>query len=141
MSAMEFQITSVSNVYLTVCSGADQRKYQSSASLAFVWGIHRSPVISPHKGPVTRNMFPFDDVIKHYLQNILRTHPVVSRDFERDNSINAHQSHFGHKLLQVQSRATPVRIQHWPATQRIEEVQHGLWSHALDVSYIEGGIE
>ena len=41
----------------------DQRKHQSSASLAFVWGIHRWPVNSPHKWPVTRKMFPFDDVI------------------------------------------------------------------------------
>ena len=41
----------------------DQRWYQSSASLAFVWGIHRRPVNSPHKWPVTRKMFPFDDVI------------------------------------------------------------------------------
>ena len=44
-------------------SGADQRKHQSSASLAFVQEIHRGPVNSPHKGPVTRKMFPFDDVI------------------------------------------------------------------------------
>ena len=44
-------------------SGVDQRKHQSSASLAFVRGIHRRPVNSPHKGPVTRKMFPFDDVI------------------------------------------------------------------------------
>ena len=43
--------------------GADQRKHQSSVSLAFVWGIHRSPVNSPHKGPVTRKMLSFDDVI------------------------------------------------------------------------------
>ena len=42
---------------------ADQRKHQSSASLAFVWGIHRRPVNSPHKWPVTRKMFAFDDVI------------------------------------------------------------------------------
>ena len=42
----------------TVYSGADQRKHQSSASLAFVWGIHRSPVNFPHKGPVTRKLFP-----------------------------------------------------------------------------------
>ena len=42
---------------------ANQRKHQSSASLAFVRGIHRSPVNSPHKWPVTRKMFPFDDVI------------------------------------------------------------------------------
>ena len=44
-------------------SGADQRKHQSSASLTFVRGIHRWSVNSPHKGPVTRKMFPFDDVI------------------------------------------------------------------------------
>ena len=47
----------------TVYPGADQRKHQSSASLAFVRGIYRWPVNSPHKGPVTRNMFSFDDVI------------------------------------------------------------------------------
>ena len=63
MSAMVSQITGASIVYSTVCSGADQRKHQSSASLAFVRGIHRWPVNSSHKGPVTRKMFPFDDVI------------------------------------------------------------------------------
>ena len=57
------QITSLTSVYSTVYSGADQSKHQSSASLAFVWGIHRGPVNSPHKWPVTRKMFPFDDVI------------------------------------------------------------------------------
>ena len=55
--------TSLTIVYLTVYSGADQRKHQSSTSLAFERGIHRSPVNSPHKWPVTRKMFPFDDVI------------------------------------------------------------------------------
>ena len=44
-------------------SDADQRKHQSSASLAFVRRIHRGPVNFPHKWPVTRKMFPFDDVI------------------------------------------------------------------------------
>ena len=63
MGAMASQITSLTIVYSTVYSGADQRKYQSSASLAFVRGIHRWPVKSPHKGPVTRKMFPFNDVI------------------------------------------------------------------------------
>ena len=62
-SAMASQITGVSNVYLTVCSDADQRKHKSTASLAFVRGINRWPVNSPHKGPVTRKMFPLDDVI------------------------------------------------------------------------------
>ena len=63
MSAMASQITSLTIVYSTVYSGADQRKHQSSASLAFLRGIHRWPVNSPHKGPVARKMFPFDDVI------------------------------------------------------------------------------
>ena len=63
MSAMASQITSLTNVCLTVYSGTVQRKHQSSASLAFVREIHRWPVNSLHKGPVTRKMFPFDDVI------------------------------------------------------------------------------
>ena len=63
MGTMASQITSLTIVYSTVYSEADQRKHQSSASLAFVWGIHRGPVNSPHKWPVTRKMFPFDDVI------------------------------------------------------------------------------
>ena len=63
MSAMGSQITSLTIVYSTVYSGADQRKYQSFASLAFVRGIYRWAVNSPHKWPVTRNILPFDDVI------------------------------------------------------------------------------
>ena len=59
MTTIASQITSLTVVYSTVYSDADQRKHQSSASLAFVWGIHRDrwPVNSPHKGPVTRKMF------------------------------------------------------------------------------------
>ena len=67
MSAMASQITSHTIVCSIVYSGADQRKHQSSASLAFVRGIHRWPANSPHKGPVTRKMFPFDDV---FMQNL-----------------------------------------------------------------------
>ena len=61
MVAIASQITSLTIVYSTVYSDVDQRK--SSASLAFARGIHRGPVNSPHKWPVTRKMFPFDDVI------------------------------------------------------------------------------
>ena len=64
MGTIASQITSLTIVYSTVYSDADQRKHQSSASLAFVRGIHWGPVNSPHKWPVTRKMFPFDDVIK-----------------------------------------------------------------------------
>ena len=62
MGTMASQVTSLTIVYSTVYSGADQRKYLSSASLAFVRGIHRGPVNSPRKCPVTRKMFPLDDV-------------------------------------------------------------------------------
>ena len=54
MGAIASQITSLTIVYSTVYSDADQTKHQSSASLAFVRGIHRGPVNSPHKWPVTR---------------------------------------------------------------------------------------
>ena len=66
INAMASQITSLTLVYWTVYSGVYQRKYQSSASLAFVVGIHRWPVNSTYRGPVTRKMFPFDDVIMPY---------------------------------------------------------------------------
>ena len=61
------QITNLTIVYSTVYSGTDQSKHQSWASLAFVWEIHRRPVNSPHKWPVTRKMFPFDDVFMSLL--------------------------------------------------------------------------
>ena len=62
MGTVASPITSFTIVYSTVYSGKGERD-QSSASLAFVRGIHWWPVNSPHKGPVTRKMFPFDDVI------------------------------------------------------------------------------
>ena len=65
MSAMVSQITGVLIFCSAVCSGA-YKKHQISASLDFVRGIHRGTVGSPYKGPVTRKMFPFDDVIMNY---------------------------------------------------------------------------
>ena len=67
MGAILSQITSLTIVYSAVYSRANQRKPRSSL-LAFVRGIHRWPVNSPHKWPVTRKMFPFDDVIMRWLQ-------------------------------------------------------------------------
>ena len=72
MSTIASQITSLAIVYWTIYSGADQRKHQSSVSLTFMWGIHQWPVSSPHKWPVKRKMFPFDDVI-------IISHTAVSR--------------------------------------------------------------
>ena len=74
MTTMGSQITSLTIVYSIVYSDADQRKHQSSASLAFVQGIHRWPVNSPHKRPVTRKMFQFDDVVMNYNLYCVRVH-------------------------------------------------------------------
>ena len=63
MRVMTSRITGVSIVFSAVCSGADQRIHQRSASLAFVRGIHHWVVDCQHKGSVMRKMFPFDDVI------------------------------------------------------------------------------
>ena len=85
MGVMASQITSLTIVYSTVYSDADQRKQQSSASLAIVLGNHRWPVNSQHKWPVTRKMFPFDDVIRNLTSlvvvnpQIWNTQPFLSR--------------------------------------------------------------
>ena len=79
MGAMASQITSFTIAYSTFYWGADQRKHQGSASLAFVWGIHRRPVNSPQKGPVTRKMFPFDDIIITFSEILMN----VSDDIQK----------------------------------------------------------
>ena len=105
MSAMASQITGVSIVYSAVCSGADQRK-RSSASLAFVKGIHRWQVGSPHKGSVTRKMFPFGDVSMHanwrkvdfhkWISSMnIELHPLQWRHNEHDGVSN----HLPHDCL------------------------------------------
>ena len=63
MNTMAPQVTSLMIVYSTVYSDTDQRKHQSSASLAFVRGIRKWSLNSSHKWPVTWKMFPFDDAI------------------------------------------------------------------------------
>ena len=77
MCVVASQITSLTIVYSNVYSDAD-KKHQSSGSLAFVWGIHRGPVSSPHKWPVTRKMFPFDDVIMWKILCTLESHHLRS---------------------------------------------------------------
>ena len=58
MGAMASELTRLTIVYLTVYSEIDQRKHQSSASLAFMREIHLWPVNFPHRWPVTQKMFP-----------------------------------------------------------------------------------
>ena len=109
MGAMASHITSLTTVYSTAYSGSDQRKHQSSASLAFVRGIHRWPVNSPHTGPVTRKMFPFDDVIMNDDQPRSGTYTVCIQDrnlevlitFKYDDSERRQLSSRGWSLVQA----------------------------------------
>ena len=71
MTTMESQITSLTVVYSTVYSDADQRKHQSSASLAFVWGIHRDRWIPRTKGQLRGKCFHLMTSSCHYLQRTL----------------------------------------------------------------------
>ena len=96
---MTSQITGVSIVYSIVCSGAGQRKHQSSASLVFVRGIHRWPVTSPHKGPVTRKMFPFDDVIMLCTRQGL--YSLSGKTSYRKISWSLEAARWGFKLFQL----------------------------------------
>ena len=77
MSSMASQITCVSSVCSTVCWGADQGKHQSPTSLAFVRGINRAMVNSPHNGPVTWKMFPFDDIIMMIIRCVYNVKKIV----------------------------------------------------------------
>ena len=79
MRLMTSSINIVSSICSTICFGGHQRKHQKSASLVFMRGIHRWPVDSPHKGPITRKMFRFDDVlVKHMYVNKEDLHHTVS---------------------------------------------------------------
>ena len=92
--SMMSQITSLTIVCSTIYSGGDPRKHKSSASLAFVLGIHRWPVNSPHKGPVTWKMFPFYDIIMVYFHifqvraRVQQAMVVVSAFVRRDQTVH-----------------------------------------------------
>ena len=90
MGAMASQITSLTIVYSTVYSDADQRKHQSSAWLAFVRRIRREPVNSSHKWPVMRKMIPFDDVIMNFVTFLKReeSHVEILPKSQIDTSFN-----------------------------------------------------
>ena len=98
MGMIASQITSLTIVYSTVYLLADQRKHQRSTSLAFGWGIHRGPVNSPHKWPVTRKMFPFDDVIMCFpsYDNIHSIHTLTRQLYlTRTGEQNYRKRHLG----------------------------------------------
>ena len=89
MSAIASRITGVPIVYSNVCSGTDKKKIQSSASQALVRGIHRWTANSKHQGPVTRKLFPFDDVIMIMCSTGMKGH----------KGPKGHKGHQGHPGL------------------------------------------
>ena len=113
MNMMAPQITGIPIVCSTVCLCADQRKHQTSASLAFVRGIHRWPVDFPHKRPEKRQMVPFDNdfkvrclghqqIVKHISNYETNTDTV---DFELWRWTNNFIPHFtGHLIIYTSSR-------------------------------------
>ena len=111
MSPMESQITGVPIVCTTVCSGADHRKHQSSASLTFVRGIHRWPVNSPHTGPVARKIFPFDDVIMSFCPATIRT-PLGGRSTYHHMDINHREVHLSITRAIMSTNHSSLDI-HW----------------------------
>ena len=98
MSAIASRITSISIVCSAVCSGADQRKHRSSASLAFVTGIHQWLVNSPHKGPVMRKMF-HHEMIWNYYHNDLIMEIISLHSFSIWRQF--HQRHLSHQTLKL----------------------------------------
>ena len=92
MSTMASQITGISIACPAVVSGTDQRKHQSSTALAFVWGIHWWLLNSQHKWPVTRKMFPFDDVIMHFEIRVLSMSHLMGLAWFRYN-VSYHNHH------------------------------------------------
>ena len=120
MDVMTSQITDFSMVCSIVCSGEDQRKHQSSASLAFVRGIHRWPENSPHKRSVTWKMFPFDDAI------------ILSTDWTWQSSMISVAAAIlvwvRCSALQVRYRIIELNLIVWHAKRKeIKILSHHLW--------------
>ena len=156
--ALASQITGVSIVCSTVFfSSADQRKYQSSASRVFVKGIHQWSVVSLTKS-VTRNMFPFFDVIifwclgvwyrliyphiQHY--HILATNPMLVWSFHYEHSTIYYVR--GDFLLWIWNSMKAYHVVH-PCEKVIGIFfQNQIWSRLLDINgfclvYIKRSIE
>ena len=95
------QITSLTIVYSTVWSDADKRKHQSSALLAFVWGIHWWLVNSPHKWPVKRKIFPFHDVIMARLVQASMCYKGPCNEHIRYLGSNVLELNLGHSWITI----------------------------------------
>ena len=110
MSAMTSQMTSVTIVY----SGADQRKHQTSASQAFVRGIHQRPMNSPHQGPVTQKMFTFDDdiIFGAWHEEWCREHRIFHPSQDWPHALRALQGPF-HRIYELIIQILQIFLLHF----------------------------
>ena len=113
MGAMVSQITSLTIVYSSVYSDTDQRKHQSSVSLAFVRGIHRWPVNSPHNGPVTRKMFPYDDVIMAVSERKIVSNTSSNRNQNKNKQRVLMHGHQGWNVRHVLCHIYMIYVYIW----------------------------
>ena len=121
MGAMASQITSLTIVYSTVYSDADQRNIKAPRHWPLCGEIHRGPVNSPHKWPVTRKMFPFDDVIMWHGTPIRITGPLWGFPYKM-----ASYSDRWYFLQQPDKRAVE-----WPVIW--DTIKH-MWRHCNDLT-------
>ena len=127
MRTMGSQFSSVSIVYSTVYPGVDQRKHQSSASLAFVRGIHRWPLHSHQKGPVTRKMLPFNDVTIM----IFQFHSEATTWCSQSQNDQISQSVYYPYFLFQNERMGYMAFLYWTMTVSDRHgILHALWTNA-----------
>ena len=103
-------------------SGTDKRKHQRSASLAFVRGIHRWSGNSPHKGPGTRKIFPFDDAIMSPWPDII-TNNTIARQIPRDLAIQNTRTvtQYGSEMHDDECECEPLISLEIPTRRTIEK--------------------
>ena len=117
MGTMASQITSLMIVYSTVYSGTNERKHQTSTSLACVREIHRWRVNSPHKGQWRGKLFHLMTSSRkwdtlHLWANEFAIHYGIS--VPPTELVTKHSRHFSKILTKdtlTRGRAAGVRIQ------------------------------
>ena len=140
MGAIESQITSITIVYSFVYSDAYQRKHQSPASLAFVWGNHRGLLNSQHKWSVTRKMFPFDDVI----MVVIYTHWEETHVID-DNNLQELLQSFNDLLIPLLLKQHKKPEEKWPPCHNLSSHPcarrgHGHCIHSILLKWCQHGI-
>ena len=112
MSTMASQINSLSVVCSTVYLGANKRKHQSSASLAFMRGIHWWPVNFLHSGPITRKMFLFDEVFVK-MDFMFREFQVDFHNMREDKGLAYQSSWFCIHRIKTILKSQKINLQSW----------------------------